>query len=217
MVAPMSASIRLRRASLVLALVSTTLFVPAERATAQTPPCESVQAQAMEPAPEFTTAAAGSRRAHDWLRLHPMPITSLVASLPDPPKSVVDRYLGTFGANAAHLWKDGPPQVQGWLGHRPGMGYLTWLENNGNSSVWNGSQFVDSGSLLGGLPPDNPGRIGYQVGDEPTSVAAMNEINNGISRIRAYRKRWYSPISATGCLIRAAWTRPGATRSSRPT
>ncbi len=186
MVAPMSAAIRLRRASLILALVATTLFVPGERATAQTPPCPSLPTQAVESAPAFTPSAVTSTRAKDWLRLHPMPITSLVASVPNPPRSVVDRYLGTFGANAAHLWKDGPPQVEGWLGHRRGMGYLTWLENNGNSAVWNGSQFVDSGSLVGGLPPNNPGRIGYQVGDEPTSVAMMNEINNGISRVRAH-------------------------------
>jgi hypothetical protein len=185
MVTPMSAGIRLRRASLVLVLVVSALFVPGERATAQIPPCPSLQMQAVEPEAQFSTAAAGSTRAKTWLRLHPMPITSLVPSLPNPPPTVVDRYMEPFGANVVHVWEDGPPQVEGWLQYRRGAGFISWLHRNGNSKVWNGSQFVDSGQLLGGLAPNTPGRIGYQVGDEPDSVQALQEIAAGISRVRS--------------------------------
>ena len=184
MVAPVSAGIRLRRASLVLVLVATSVLVSREPATAQTPACPSLQAQVVEPVAEFAPAAVASTRAKDWLRKHPMPITSLVATVPNPPKTVADRYLEPFGANAVHLWKDGPAQVEAWLRHRRGTGYITWLENNGNAAAWNGSDFVNSGQLMGGLPPNNPGRIGYQVGDEPTTVSDMQEIISGISRVR---------------------------------
>jgi hypothetical protein len=143
-----------------------------------------MQVASIQPAPEFTTAAVGSDRAREWLRKHPMPITSLVASVPNPPKSVVDRYLEPFGANAVHLWMDGPAQVESWLQFRRGTGFMTWLANNGNSMAWNGFEFVDSGQFMGGLPPSTPGRIGFQVGDEPTSVQAVQEIMFGISQVR---------------------------------
>jgi hypothetical protein len=185
MVTPMSAGTRLRRTSLVLVLAATTLFVPGERATAQTPPCPSLQLQAVEPDAEFAPLAVTSTRAKEWLRKHPMPITSLVPSLPNPPAAVVDRYMEPFGANSVHVWEDGPPQVEGWLKHRRGAGFLSWLNTTGNSKVWNGSEFVDSGQLMGGLGPNTPGRIGFQVGDEPTSVDQVNEILNGINRVRA--------------------------------
>ncbi len=182
----MSTGIRLRRAGLALVIAAAATVVPGEPAAAQTPECPTdMQAAAIEPAPEFTTAAVGSSRARNWLRVHPMPITSLVATVPNPPKAVVDRYLEQFGANAVHQWKDGPPQVEAWLKHRRGTGYITWLENNGNSAAWNGSQFVDTGQLMGGLPGANPGRIGYQVGDEPDSVDLVNQIISGINRVRA--------------------------------
>jgi hypothetical protein len=166
-----SQGIRLRRAGLILTVVAAAAIVPGEPAAAQTPDCPTdMQTASIQPAPEFTTAAVGSERAREWLRKHPMPISALVASVPNPPKSVVDAYFEPFGANAAHLWKDGPPQVEGWLQFRRGAGYITWLENNGNSVAWNGSEFVDTGQPIGGLPGNNPGRIGYQVGDEPQSV-----------------------------------------------
>lgn len=186
MVTRVSRRIRLLRASLALAVVATTVLVPGERVGAQTPPCPTdMQIASVQPAPEFTPAAVGSNRAWEWLRKHPMPITSLVASLPNPPKSVVDRYLEPFGANAVHLWMDGPPQVEGWLQHRRGTGFMTWLAPSGNSVAWNGSEFVDTGQLMGGLAPGTQGRIGFQVGDEPGSTEAMQQIATGINRVRA--------------------------------
>jgi len=146
--APVSAGIRLRRASLVLVLVATSVLFSREPATAQAPPCPSLQAQVVEPVAEFAPAAVASTRAKDWLRKHPMPITSLVATVPNPPKAVADRYLEPFGANAVHLWKDGPAQVEAWLRHRRGTGYITWLENNGNAAAWNGSEFVNRNRRL---------------------------------------------------------------------
>ena len=182
----MSRGIRVRRAGLILTVVIATAIVPEERATAQTPECPTdMQTASIQAAPEFAPAAVGSTRGREWLRKHPMPITSLVATVPNPPKAVVDRYLEQFGANAVHLWKDGPPEVEKWLQHRRGAGYVTWLHENGNSVAWNGSEFVDTGQLLGGLPASNPGRIGYQVGDEPISVEAVNQIMSGINQARA--------------------------------
>ncbi len=141
--------------------------------------------QAVEPVAEFTPSAVTSNRARNWLRMHPMPITGLVPSLPNPPATVVDRYMEPFGANAVHVWMDGPPQVESWLQYRRGAGFLSWLAATGNSLIWNGSQFVDSGKVLGGLARNTPGRIGFQVGDEPGSVAALQEISAGINRARA--------------------------------
>lgn len=182
----MSPGSRLGRAALILTVVAAAVVVPGQRATAQTPECPiDMQVTSMQGAPEFTSAAAGSTRAREWLRLHPMPISALVATVPNPPKSVVDAYFEPFGANAVHLWKDGPPQVEPWLQYRRGAGYITWLENNGNSLAWNGSEFVDTGQPIGGLPGNNPGRIGYQVGDEPQSVEDVNQIVAGMSQVRA--------------------------------
>lgn len=136
--------------------------------------------------PEFTKAAITSTRGRDWLRLHPMPITSLVPTMPNPSESVVDRYFETFGANAVHLWMDGPQQVGGWLEDRQGAGFITWLSPDGTSLAWDGSMFVDTGQLIGGLAPNTPGRIGFQVGDEPNTADGMNRISAGIDRIRGY-------------------------------
>jgi hypothetical protein len=187
MVTPMSAAIRLRRATLILTLVSTAVFVPDEPVSAQTPPCPNeMQAAAVEPAPEFSPAAVTSNRAREWLRKHPMPITSLVPTLPNPPAAVVKRYMEPFSANAVHLWMDGPSQVEGWLKHRRGAGFLSWLAANGNSLAWNGSEFVDTGKLIGGLARNTPGRIGFQVGDEPNSDEQMQAVSAGINRIRGH-------------------------------
>ena len=156
----MSDGIRPRRASLVLALVMAAVIVPGERATAQTPACPTeMQPASIAPAPEFTPAAVSSNRARNWLRLHPMPISGLVPTVPNPPKTVVDRYLEPFGANLVHLWMDGPGQAESWLQHRRGTGFITWLSPDGTSLAWNGSQFVDTGQLMGGLAPSTPGRI----------------------------------------------------------
>jgi hypothetical protein len=134
---------------------------------------------------EFAPSAVSSSRAKEWLRKHPMPISGLVPTVPNPPKTVVDRYLEQFRANAVHLWQDGPGQVEGWLQHRRGTGFMTWLSPDGTSVAWDGTQFVDTGQLLGGLAPSTPGRIGFQVGDEPNSTEAMNRLATGINRIRA--------------------------------
>jgi hypothetical protein len=183
----MSDGIRLRHLGLMLALVAATVFVPSERVNAQTPPCPGdMEASALAPAPEFSPAAVSSTRARDWLRKHPMPITGLVPTVPNPPKTVVDRYLEQFRANAVHLWQEGPVQAEGWLQHRRGTGFTTWLNPDGNSVAWDGSEFVDTGQLIGGLAPSTPGRIGFQVGDEPNSTENMNQIAAGINRIRAY-------------------------------
>ncbi|HLF60118.1 MAG TPA: hypothetical protein VI980_02935 [Acidimicrobiia bacterium] len=182
----MSEAIKPRRASLVVALVVAAVIVPGERASAQAVPCPTdIQTASVAPAPEFIPSAVSSNRARNWLRLHPMPISGLVPTVPNPPKPVVDRYLEQFGANVVHLWMEGPGQAEGWLQYRRGTGFITWLSPDGTSVAWNGSQFVDTGQLMGGLAPSTPGRIGFQVGDEPNSAQGMTQIAAGIDRIRA--------------------------------
>jgi len=186
MVVTMSEAIKPRRASLVVALVVAAVIVPGERASAQAVPCPTdIQTASVAPAPEFIPSAVSSNRARNWLRLHPMPISGLVPTVPNPPKPVVDRYLEQFGANVVHLWMEGPGQAEGWLQYRRGTGFITWLSPDGTSVAWNGSQFVDTGQLMGGLAPSTPGRIGFQVGDEPNSAQGMTQIAAGIDRIRA--------------------------------
>ena len=114
-----------------------------------------------------------------------MPISGLVPTVPNPPTSVVDRYVEQFGANVVHLWMEGPGLAESWLQHRRGMGFMTWLSSDGTSLVWDGSHFVDTGKLMGGLAASTPGRIGFQVGDEPSTAAVMSQIGTGIDRIRA--------------------------------
>lgn len=178
--------IRLAHLWFVLVVVTATMFVPAHRVEAQTPPCPGLEERLVtQGGPTLTPAAAPGTRARAWLDRHPMPITALVATVPNPPASVVDRYLNSFGANAVHLWMDGPSQVEAWLRHRRGTGFMSWLSPDGTSLAWDGSRFADTGQMMGGLSPSTKGRIGFQIGDEPASTDDLNRIAAGIDAVRA--------------------------------
>lgn len=170
-----------------MVLLGTVLaFVPATGAEGQASPCPGpLEAASIQPAPLYPQAVNPARRGHEFLRRHPMPISALTATVPNPPRSVVDRYVDAFGANLVHQWMDGPGEVEAWLRHRRGMGFVTWLSPDGTSLVWTGSGFADTGRVIGGLAPGTPGRRGFQVGDEPNSIAQMDQLGAGIDRVRA--------------------------------
>lgn len=124
-----------------------------------------------------------------WVRTNPMLITALSASMGTPPPGIVSDLFGPFGATTTMLWKDGPPEeVSGWQPGGTSNPFITWLNNDGTSSVWNPSffGFESTGETLGGLGPDHPGRIGFQIGDEPGTIAALDEIQAGIETVRAH-------------------------------
>ncbi len=129
-------------------------------------------------------AEPGLPRGWEWVRTHPMLISALVVSMGAPPPGQRNDYFDAFGASAVTLWKDGPAEVAGW---QPGKDapFVTWLDDDGTSVVWNGEEFRSTGLTLGGLAPDLPGRIGFQVGDEPLSVEVLEGIEAGIAAVRA--------------------------------
>ncbi|MEA3502610.1 MAG: hypothetical protein U9R47_07530 [Actinomycetota bacterium] len=123
-----------------------------------------------------------------WVRSNPMLITSLSASMGTPPPGIVADYFGPFGATAKMLWQDGPAEVPGWQPGGSPNPFISWLRSDGTSSVWDPflSAFESTGETLGGLSPDRPGRIGFQIGDEPGTITALDQIQAGIETVRAY-------------------------------
>jgi len=116
-------------------------------------------------------------RAWRWVRDNPMFISGLVSQMGAPPRSAVDRYFDEWNANAIHLWESAlPEELIGWQAHRPGARWLTWLHGDGT--------VVRNRLVLGGHPADSPGRIGYQLGDEPRTWESMNEILGGLEAVR---------------------------------
>ena len=118
-----------------------------------------------------------------WVRNNPMFISGLAVSVPTPNQAKTREYFDDFNANAVHLWANGlPTQMRGWAdANHPGFRWVSWLSNDGTS--------VDGGQLLGGYPPDSPGRIGYQIGDEPglnrDGMEELREVELGIDAVRA--------------------------------
>ncbi|RPI23025.1 MAG: hypothetical protein EHM57_04540, partial [Actinobacteria bacterium] len=131
---------------------------------------------------------SGLPRGTQWVRTNPMLITALSPSMGEPPQTVVSDFFGSFGANATMLWQDGPAEVAGWQPGGAPNPFITWLANDGTSVVWDPDptvlDFVSTGEVLGGLGPDHPGRIAYQVGDEPGSITALDQIQAGIETVR---------------------------------
>ncbi|MEE8331911.1 MAG: hypothetical protein V3R84_09070 [Acidimicrobiia bacterium] len=119
-----------------------------------------------------------------WVRNNPMVVSALVASMGDPPPIQVADYLSGFGASAVTLWQDGPAELERWLDQ--GSAFISWLAPDGTSVAWDPfvKVFESTGNVLGGLEPDTPGRIGFQVGDEPLTVGQLSDIEAGIAAVR---------------------------------
>ena len=104
-----------------------------------------------------------------------MLISGLTVAMDAPNTAALDDYYNVFGANAAHLWSDGlPTKTDAW--RAGGKRFLAWTLANGNAF---------NGDVIGGYGANVPGRIGYQVGDEPRSMTDLIEMEGGINAIRA--------------------------------
>ena len=104
-----------------------------------------------------------------WVRKNPMFISGLNISMGEPHSRFVRAYFNKFRATAVHLWADGlPREMDAWAdaGH-PKFRFVSWVKDDGNS--W------DGGKLIGGYPAGIPGRIGYQIGDEPARDCSSRE------------------------------------------
>jgi len=116
-------------------------------------------------------------RGRTWVRNNRMFISGLMPGMPDPSSAQVGDYFDTFGATAAHFWEDGLPGTQAaWatMSH-PNYRFLSWTHSDGT--------IVSNGQVVGGVP-NLPGRIGYQIGDEPVTMADFNEHMGGVTAVR---------------------------------
>jgi hypothetical protein len=122
-------------------------------------------------------------RGLSWVRNNPMFISALSVSTVPPTPEQASKYFNEFNANAAHLWTAGlPTRLQGWQASSgPGMRWVSWVDDLGKSPV--------NGELIGGLAANPPGRIGYQIGDEPglngNGMEELMTIELGVDAVRA--------------------------------
>lgn len=124
-------------------------------------------------------------RGRAWVREHPMVIAALSVVAGPPPAAAVDTYFDAFHASATYLWATGlPVEMDGWAarGH-PAFRWIAWVSNDGTS--------LANGQFLGGYPAAAPGRIGYQVGDEPgvgggPGMPDLLQMAQGIEAVRTY-------------------------------
>jgi hypothetical protein len=105
-------------------------------------------------------------------------ISALNVSMGQPPGEFVDHYFDAFHANAVQLWVSGLPfEAQGWAatGH-PNAPWVSWTFADGTSGA--------NRQLIGGLSADPPGRIGYQIDDEPKDMTELRRIEAGVDAVR---------------------------------
>ncbi|MBW2704445.1 MAG: hypothetical protein JRF33_26815 [Deltaproteobacteria bacterium] len=119
-------------------------------------------------------------RAWQWIRTNPMFISGLTVSAGTPPAQFVNEYFDDFGANAVHLWQDGlPTEMDAWAAvGNPAFRWVSWTLPGGGSG--------DGGQLAGGYPPNSPGRIGYQISDEPRTWEELMDMQVGLAALRAH-------------------------------
>lgn len=112
-------------------------------------------------------------RGLTFVRQNPMLISGLSVVMGEPTAAHVNAYYDDFGANAVHLWETGlPDEISAWhAAGRDDFRYITWVHKDGTS--------LANGEVLGGIEP-LPGRIGYQIGDEPTTQEAFDDIAAGL-------------------------------------
>jgi len=113
-----------------------------------------------------------------WVRENPMFVSGLTPTMGTPPAWWVDEYLDDFGATAAHLWQNGMPStVTGWRASGRDVRWLSWTLPDGTSG--------ENRQLLGGMGANPPGRIGYQISDEPRTQEEFDAIVDGVAAVRA--------------------------------
>lgn len=99
-----------------------------------------------------------------------------------PPRVFVDEYFDGFHATAVHFWEAGlPRQLADWeASGRPSLRFFSWVDRDGSSR--------DGGEVLGGIGANRPGRVGFQIGDEPgldgSGFAALLPFRHGVEAVR---------------------------------
>jgi hypothetical protein len=91
-----------------------------------------------------------------------------------------------------HTWATGlPGEIGAWQAARPGVRWVSWVDQTGNS--------LANGSLLGGTDGGMmTGRIGYQVGDEPATQHDYDQITSAIAAIRMADPNALTIVNYTG-------------------
>ncbi len=127
--------------------------------------------------PPACVTPSGLGRAATWVRANPMFISGLSVGLGAPNAAAVTDYFDLFHASAVHLWENGmPAEIVGWSDATNPRAWVSWTHFDGTS--------VANAQVLGGIPPP-PGRIGYQVGDEPLDMGQLLAMYGGVTAVRA--------------------------------
>jgi hypothetical protein len=119
-----------------------------------------------------------------WKRLRADPpfISGLMLVDGPPPRGFVDDYFDGFHATAVHFWEAGlPRQLGDWeRSGRRGLRFFAWVDKDGTSR--------DGGQVIGGIGPGRPGRVGFQIGDEPgldgSGFAGVLPFRAGVEAVR---------------------------------
>lgn len=113
-----------------------------------------------------------------WVRANPMMIAGLSVAMGAPSSGSVAEYFDDFHATAVHTWENGlPTEIAGWnAAAHPAFRYVSWVNVDGTS--------VANNMLLGGADA-LPGRIGYQIGDEPADADALAAIVDGAAAVKS--------------------------------
>jgi len=117
------------------------------------------------------------------LRSDPPFVSALMLVGGPPPRAFVDDYFDRFNATVVHFWENGlPRQLAYWEATgRPGLRFFAWVDTYGRSR--------DGGEILGGIGPEHPGRVGFQIGDEPglegNGLADVFPFREGVDAVRA--------------------------------
>jgi len=107
----------------------------------------------------------------DWIRSHPTPISADLIHQANPPAEWMDQYLDFAPALMLHY--NGMNELAPWMAHSPEAPWISWVWKDGtsNGQVLTGEQY--------------PGRIGYQIGDEPSNILELQELEQGIGAVKA--------------------------------
>src|SRR5262249_32777640 len=113
-----------------------------------------------------------------WVRANPMFLSALAVSMQGADVAAASDYFDGLHASALHLWASGlPAEMDAWRAARPSARRVAWVDADGKSAA--------NGQVLGGYDGGAPGRIGYQIGDEPKTVSDFDRVTQGIAAVRA--------------------------------